>query len=141
MSTTIKGWVNTSPTKDLVWVKPAGSGPITQSVFINGLSPADRTIIVELLRACFAKGVSVVVDLPIEGISASKTGALGTTALTASMIVDIVESALDRPAPEADPVILERASAIGRRLSALPARKATTSSSAPADEKDEITFE
>lgn len=135
MSTTIKGWLNTSATKESVWVKPTGSGPIQTSVFVNGLSPADRTIIVELLRACFGRGISVVVDLPIEGIVASKSGALGTTALTASMIVDIVESAMNRPAPEADPIVVERASAILERLSALPARPTPTS--APAEKTDD----
>lgn len=136
MSTNITCWLNTSPTKQSVWLKPIGSGLVKGNIFVNGLASGDRDVIVGLLRKCFGRGVSVVVDLPIEGIVADKSGALGTTALTATAIVDLIESAMDRPTPVADPALVERASAIADRLAGLPARAPRPSVEADDDDGD-----
>ena len=109
---TLEGWLNTSASKDSVWVKPKDTnGFIKDNVFVNLESKEALIFLVTILREAFAKKVSYEVIVNIEDIQRSKGGSLFVKSTLEGIIDTMTESARAESAP-IDPKSLAKAQAL-----------------------------
>lgn len=135
MSNQLTCWLNTSATKDSVWVKPKDTnGLVKDSVFVNLESKDALGILVSILREAFNKKVSYEVIVETNAIQRSKGGSLFVKSTLAEMLDSMVESTRSESVP-VDPKALAKAQAL---LADLAKREA--SSVAISGDEDEDCF-
>ncbi len=109
---TLEGWLNTSASKDSVWVKPKDTnGFIKDNVFVNLESKDALVVLVMILREAFAKKVSYEVIVNVEDIQRSKGGSLFVKSTLAEVLDTMVETTRAESAP-VDPKSLAKAQAL-----------------------------
>jgi hypothetical protein len=127
----MQGWLNTSASKDSVWVKPKDSnGFMKDNVFVNLESKDALAVLVAILREAFAKKVSYEVIVNIEDIQRSKGGSLFVKSTLNEVLESMTEAKRAESAP-VDPSALAKAQAL---LAELAKREAEVTSS----ESDDI---
>ena len=126
---TLEGWLNTSATKDSVWVKPKDTnGFIKDNVFVNLESKDALIVLVTILREAFAKKVSYEIIVNIEDIERSKGGSLFVKSTLEGIIDTMVETTRAESAP-VDPTALTKAQALLADLARREVAEVTASES------------
>lgn len=130
--TTLTGWLNTSATKDSVWVKPKDTNTLVDTnIFVNLESKDALRILVAILREAFVKKVSYEVTVEMTDIQRSKGGSLFIKSTLAEVLAAMTESARAESTP-VDPKALAKAQAL---LAELAKREVPE---APAVESDDF---
>lgn len=112
MSNQLTCWLNTSATKDSVWVKPKDTnGLVSDSVFVNLESKDALAVLVAVLRQAFAKKVSYEVAIDTADIQRSKSGSLFVKSTLAEVLDCMVETVRAESTP-VDPKALAKAEAL-----------------------------
>lgn len=126
---TLEGWLNTSASKDSVWVKPKDTnGFIKDNVFVNLESKDALVVLVMILREAFAKKVSYEVIVNVEDIQRSKGGSLFVKSTLAEVLDTMVETTRAESAP-VDPKSLAKAQALLAELAKREVAEVTSSES------------
>lgn len=130
--TTLTGWLNTSATKDSVWVKPKDTNTLVNTnIFVNLESKDALLILVAILREAFVKKVSYEMLVETADIQRSKGGSLFIKSTLAEVLAAMTESARAESTP-VDPKALAKAQAL---LAELAKREVPE---APAVESDDF---
>lgn len=130
--TTLTGWLNTSATKDSVWVKPKDTNTLVNTnIFVNLESKDALLILVAILREAFTKKVSYEMLVETADIQRSKGGSLFIKSTLAEVLAAMTESARAESTP-VDPKALAKAQAL---LAELAKREVPE---APAVESDDF---
>lgn len=130
--TTLTGWLNTSATKDSVWVKPKDTNTLVNTnIFVNLESKDALLILVAILREAFTKKVSYEMIVETADIQRSKGGSLFIKSTLAEVLAAMTESARAESTP-VDPKALAKAQALLAEL----AKRETPE--APAVESDDF---
>lgn len=130
--TTLTGWLNTSATKDSVWVKPKDTNTLVNTnIFVNLESKEALLILVAILREAFTKKVSYEMLVETADIQRSKGGSLFIKSTLAEVLGAMTESARAESTP-VDPKALAKAQAL---LAELAKREVPE---APAVESDDF---
>jgi len=130
--TTLTGWLNTSATKDSVWVKPKDTNTLVNTnIFVNLESKDALLILVAILREAFVKKVSYEMVVETADIQRSKGGSLFIKSTLAEVLAAMTESARAESTP-VDPKALAKAQAL---LAELAKREVPE---APAVESDDF---
>ena len=129
---TLTGWLNTSATKDSVWVKPKDTNTLVNTnIFVNLESKDALLILVAILREAFTKKVSYEMVIETADIQRSKGGSLFIKSTLAEVLAAMTESARAESTP-VDPKALAKAQAL---LAELAKREVPE---APAVESDDF---
>lgn len=113
----IQGWLNTSATKNSIWVKPKG-GILNESVFINLENAPATTMLANLLREAYQKKVSFEMTVNLADIKRSKNGA-AFVSMTLAQVLDLMVKS-ERIEAKVDEKAAAKAAAILAELGTLP---------------------
>lgn len=111
------GWLNTSPTKTSVWLKPK-SGVLNESIFVNLESNDALKELVELLREAYTKRVSFEMEVELTSIKRGKSG----KAFIVSTLGEVLDSMRksEKTVVVVDEAAAKKAAAIRAELAAMP---------------------
>jgi len=118
MSTILNFWLNTSPTKQNVWLVDK-SGLLKGSVFVNLESIEARDELVAHLRNAYDKGVSYELAVDVKDIDTTKPTAMKLRVDVDTVISNMVETVKAEPKP-LDRKVLAKFEALNAKLDALP---------------------
>ena len=118
MSTILTCWLNTSPTKQNVWLVDK-SGLLKGSVFVNLESIEARDELVAHLRNAYDKGVSYELAVDVKDIDTTKPTAMKLRVDVDTVISNMVETVKAEPKP-LDRKVLAKFEALNAKLDALP---------------------
>ena len=118
MSTILNFWLNTSPTKQNVWLVDK-SGLLKGSVFVNLESIEARDELVAHLRNAYDKGVSYELAVDVKDIDTTKPTAMKLRVDVDTVISNMTETVKAEPKP-LDRKVLAKFEALNAKLSALP---------------------
>ena len=119
MSTILNFWLNTSPTKNTVWLVDK-SGLLKGSVFVNLESTQARDILVDILRNAYTKGVSFELAVDVKDIDTTKPTAMKVRVDLDTVLSTMVQTVKAEPKP-IDAKVLSKAEALLADLATLPA--------------------
>ena len=118
MSTILTCWLNTSPTKQSLWLVEK-SGLLKGSVFLNLESFEARDELVAHLRKAYDKGVSYELLIDAKDIDTSKPTAMKIRVDLDTVVSNMVQTVKAEPKP-VDRKVLAKFEALNAKLSALP---------------------
>ena len=118
MSTILNFWLNTSPTKQTVWLVDK-SGLLKGSVFVNLESIEARDELVAHLRKAYDKGVSYELAVDVKDIDTSKPTAMKMRVDLDTVLSNKVQTVKAEPKP-VDRKVMAKLEALNATLSALP---------------------
>ena len=119
MSTILNFWLNTSPSKQTVWLVDK-SGLLKGSVFVNLESSQARDILVDILRNAYNKGVSFELAVDVKDIDTTKPTAMKIRVDLDTVLSTMVQTVKAEPKP-IDAKVLSKAEALLADLATLPA--------------------
>ena len=119
MSTILNFWLNTSPTKQTVWLVDK-SGLLKGSVFVNLESTQARDILIDILRSAYDKGVSFELLVDVKDIDTTKPTAMKVRVDLETVLSNMVQAVKAAPKP-VDAKVLSKAEALLAELAILPA--------------------
>ena len=119
MSTILNFWLNTSPTKQTVWLVDK-SGLLKGSVFVNLESIEARDELVAHLRKAYDKGVSYELAVDVKDIDTTKPTAMKIRVDLDTVLSTMVQTVKAEPKP-IDAKVLSKAEALLADLATLPA--------------------
>jgi hypothetical protein len=118
MSTILNFWLNTSPTKQTVWLVDK-SGLLKGSVFVNLESTQARDLLVDALRKAYDKGVSYELAVDVKDINTAKPTAMNLRVDLDTVLSTMVQTVKAEPKP-VDRKVLAKFEALNATLDALP---------------------
>jgi vesicle coat complex subunit len=118
MSTILNFWLNTSPSKQTVWLVDK-SGLLKGSVFVNLESSQARDILVDILRNAYNKGVSFELAVDVKDIDTTKPTAMKIRVDLDTVLSTMVQTVKAEPKP-IDAKVLSKAEAFLADLATLP---------------------
>jgi hypothetical protein len=118
MSTILNFWLNTSPTKQSVWLVDK-SGLLKGSVFVNLESIEARDELVAHLRLAYDKGISYELAVDVKDIDTTKSTAMKVRVDLETVLSNKVQTVKAEPKP-VDRKVMAKLEALNATLSALP---------------------
>ena len=125
--TTLTGWLNTSATKDSVWVKPKDTNTLVNTnIFVNLESKDALRELVGLLRDAFVAKTSYELIVETSNIQRSKGGSLFIETTLAAVLKSMTEAAHAEAVP-VDPEAVALARSIRANLATRKPRETEAS--------------